>query len=200
MKKIILASRSVDRRELFEKIRIPVEIIITNVDEDEYKDQNLDPFELVMKLSEIKALKAKKKLMKRSDNAIVIAADTIIEYNGKIIGKATNKEHAFEILKTLNNSTHNLISGIAITQNNNDKILKDFDQTKVTFMKLSDDEIQKYIDTGEWEGRAGAYSIKDKASIFIKSINGSPSNVVGLPMHKIFNILKYEFNLNLFDL
>ncbi|MHA1343783.1 MAG: Maf family protein, partial [Promethearchaeota archaeon] len=65
---------------------------------------------------------------------------------------------------------------------------------------LLDKEIWDYIETGEWKGRAGAYSIIDKASIFIESINGSPSNVIGLPLHKIFEILKNKFDIDLLQL
>jgi septum formation protein len=199
MKKIILASGSTDRRELFERLAIPFEILLTNVNEDEYKNKYKDPIELAINLAEIKVTKAKSLLGPKNDyaGAIIIAADTIVEFEGRIIGKAKNKDEAFDILKTLNNKTHNLITGIAIIQINNTKIIRDFDQTKVMFMELSDKEIHNYIDSGEWEGRAGAYSINDKASMLIKEIKGSPSNVVGLPMQKIYQALKNEFNVNL---
>ena len=202
MKKIILASGSADRRELLDRLAIPFEILITNINEDEYKNNFKDPIELAINLAEIKVTKAKNLLGTKNDyaGAIIIAADTIVEFEGKIIGKAKNKDEAFDILEALNNKSHNLITGIAITQINNAKIIKDFDQTKVLFMELSDKEIHNYIDSGEWEGRAGAYSINDKASMLIEEIKGSPSNVVGLPMQKIYQVLRNEFNLNLLAL
>ena len=73
----------------------------------------------------------------------------------------------------------------------------DYDCTEVKFLLLSDEEILDYIKSGEWKGRAGAYSIRERASLFIDSIDGSISNVIGLPMQKIYKILKNEFNLNL---
>jgi septum formation protein len=202
MRKIILASGSVDRRELFERLAVPFEILITNINEDEYKNKYKDPIELVINLAEIKATKAKFLLGTKRDytGAIIIAADTIVELEGKIIGKAKSKDEAYDLLKDLNNKTHNLITGIAITQINNAKIIRDFDQTEVTFMEFSNNEIQDYIDSGEWKGRAGAYSINDRASMLIKEIKGSPSNIIGLPMQKIFQILKNEFNVNLLGL
>lgn len=202
MTKIILASKSLDRKELLKRIVIPFDIIITNINEEKYKSEIEDPIELVMRLAEMKA-KTAKNLLKENDPKeayIIIAADTIVRFKGETIGKANNKKQAFSILKKLNNSTHSLITGIAITQLNLPKVIKDFDKTLVTFVPLSDDEIETYLDSDEWKGRAGAYSIYDKASMFIEKIEGSPSNVVGLPLQKIFKILKTEFKVNLIDL
>ena len=96
--------------------------------------------------------------------------------------------------------THNLITGIAITETENPKIFVDLDTTVVEFLNLSNDEINNYVKTNEWKGRAGAYSINDKASLFIKKIQGSSSNVIGFPMHKLYEILRNEFGMNLFTL
>ena len=110
-----------------------------------------------------------------------------------------SRQKTFQILKSLINRSHNLITGVAITELNDPKVVVDYDCTIVTFLDISDNEIRNYINTEEWKGRAGAYSIRDKASLFIKEIRGSPSNVIGLPMQKIFEILKKDFDLNLFD-
>ena len=128
---------------------------------------------------------------------VVIAADTIVELDGEIIGKAQNETEAFKMLKNLANSSHNLITGIAISEIGDVKVVLDYDITVVTLLDLSDQDIRNYIRIGEWKGRAGAYSSRDRASLFIKEIQGSPSNVIGLPMQKVFAILKTEFNLNL---
>lgn len=199
MKKIILASKSTDRREILKRIKIPFEILITNINEQKYKTSFTNPIELVKELAKAKALYAKENLLKSKVDAVIIAADTIVECDGDIIGKANNKREAFEILKKLEGKTHNLITGIAITETNNPKILIDSDTTIVEFLDISDEDIWGYINTSEWIGRAGAYSIRDKASLFINKINGSPSNVIGLPMHKVFKIMKNEFGLNLFQ-
>ena len=148
-------------------------------------------------LAEEKAKAAKKSLLEKKIEGIVIAADTLVELNGQIIGKPLDEKDAFRILKLLINHAHNLITGIAITEISSPKMIKDYDSTKVEFLPLTDEEIRNYLKCGEWKGRAGAYSIRDRASLFIKSIEGSPSNVIGLPMHKIFEHLKQEFNLNL---
>lgn len=202
MIKIILASESIDRKELLKRIAIPFDIIITNINEEKIKSEIEDPIELVMLLAEIKAKTAKSLLKEKkpNENYIIIAADTIVRFQGELIGKAEDKDHAFSILKKLNNNTHSLITGIAVTQLNYPKVIRDFDTTLVTFLPLSNKEIEDYLEFDEWKGRAGAYSIKDKASVFIKKIEGSPSNVAGLPLQKIFQILKTEFNLSLLDI
>jgi septum formation protein len=200
MKKIILASKSIDRSEILNKLNISFETLKTNINESDYKDKFSNPIDLVKELAKAKALKAKELLKNESMEAIIIAADTIVELNGKIIGKAQNETEAFQILKSLTNCSHNLITGIALTDIDDPKIIVDYDITVVTFLDLSDDDIRNYIEVEEWKGRAGAYSIMDRASLFIKEIRGSPSNVIGLPMQKIFKILRSEFNLNLFEL
>jgi len=182
---------------MFKRAGISFEIFATNIDEEKYKTNISDTIELVKELAKAKVLFAKKKLNK-IDDAIIVAADTIVELDGKIIGKADTEEEAFEILKRMMGRTHRLITGIAITDINNPKIIVDSDITFVEFLELSDEEIREYIKTNEWKGRAGAYSIRDKASLFIKKINGSSSNVIGLSMHKLYLILRTEFQINLF--
>ncbi|MBY9013213.1 MAG: septum formation protein Maf [Candidatus Lokiarchaeota archaeon] len=199
MKKIIVASKSSDRSELFNRLNIPFKVLITHINEDIYKERISEPIELVKQLAKVKVLKAKEMLGNNEKGTVIIAADTIVELNGEIIGKAQNEAEAFKMLKSLVNSSHNLISGIAITEIGNKKVIVDYDITVVTILDLSDDDIWDYIRIGEWKGRAGAYSSRDRASLFIKEIQGSPSNVIGLPMQKIFEILKKEFNLNLFE-
>lgn len=199
MKKIVLASKSIDRKKSLARLNIPFESIITDIDEGYYKRIISNPVELVKEIAKAKALKAKDLLKNKNIEAIIIAADTIVEFNGEIIGKAENKAQAFQILKSLINRSHNLITGVAITELNDPKIVVDYDCTIVTFLDISENEIRNYINTEEWKGRAGAYSIRDRASLFIKEIRGSPSNVIGLPMQKIFEILKKDFSLNLFD-
>ena len=197
MRRIVLASKSLDRRKLFNLAKINFEVLETNVDEEKFKSKINDPIQLVTLLAEKKLNHAKKILEQENKDAIIIAADTVVECNNEIIGKAKDENHAFEILKKLSNSTHNLITGFAITETNNPKLIVDYDITSVKFLDLSEEDIREYIKSEEWKGRAGAYSIRERASLFIESVNGSISNVIGLPMQKIYVILKNEFSLNL---
>ncbi|MFX0022857.1 MAG: Maf family protein [Candidatus Hermodarchaeota archaeon] len=197
MKKIILASKSIDRSEIFKRAGIPFEIFVTHIDEEKYKEEISNPSILVKELAKAKAKFARNKISKRENDAIIIAADTIVVLDEKIIGKAQNEEEAFKMLKKLIGRSHRLITGIAITETNTSKIIIDSDTTYVKFIDLSDKEIMGYVKSNEWKGRAGAYSISDKASLFIEKIVGSSSNVIGFPMHKLFEILRTEFQINL---
>ena len=197
MRRIVLASKSLDRRKLFNLAKIDFDVLETHVDEEQFKAKINDPIQLVVKLAEEKAVFAKRILNYENKDAIIVAADTVVECNNEIIGKAKNEKHAFEILKKLSGRTHNLISGFAITETSKPKLIVDYDITSVKFLNLSDNDIRDYIKSGEWKGRAGAYSIRERASLFIEAVNGSISNVIGLPMQKIYVILKNEFSLNL---
>ncbi|MFX1391126.1 MAG: Maf family protein [Promethearchaeota archaeon] len=197
MKKILLASKSIDRSNLLDHAGISFEIFVSNIDEEKYKKLFPNPIDLVKELAKAKTLFVKKKIENELE-AIIIGADTIVELDGEIIGKPHNEKDAFNILRKLMGKAHKLITGMAISETNNPKIIVDLDTTIVEFIQLSDMEIINYIKTNEWKGRAGAYSIMDRASLFIKKIEGSSSNVIGLPMHKLFEILKSEFNQNLF--
>ena len=200
LKNIILASKSTDRSEILTRSKIPFDILATDIDEEKFKTKYTNPIKLARELARAKALEAKDKLLEKKLDAVIIAADTIVELNKEIIGKANNEKEAFEILKKLAGKTHNLVTGIAITETNNPKIIVESATTAVEFLDMSDEDIWRYIKSNEWKGRAGAYSIKDKASLFISKIIGSPSNVIGLPMNKIFKILKNDFGLNLLQI
>jgi len=199
MKRIILASKSIDRGKILHSALIPFDFLLTYVDEEKFKQQIADPVDLVRKIAEVKVENARNIIANENKDAIIIAADTMVEINGEILGKAANVLEAFTTLKKLVGKTHNLLTGIAITETYNSKTIVDHDVTEVSFLDLSDQDIKNYVNTGEWKGRAGAYSISDKASLIIESIHGSPTNVIGLPLYKIFTILKNEFNTNLFE-
>jgi MAF protein len=200
MKKIILASRSIDRSELLKRALIPFEIMVPNIDEEYYKKTIFNPRELVQELAKAKALNVKERLLQNNFDALIIAADTTLEFNGSILGKAINKEQAFQTLKKLSNHSHILITGFAVTELTNPKIICDYDETIVHVSQITDIEIHQYLEIDEWKGRAGAYSIRDKAALFINSIEGSVSNVIGLPLNKLFRTIKTEFNLNLLEI
>ncbi len=197
MKKIILASKSIDRSEILKQAGISFEVFVTHVDEEKYKKQISNPNILVKELAKAKAIFARNNISKGENDAIIIAADTIVVLDDEIIGKAQSEEEAFNMLKKLTGRSHELITGIAITETNTLKIIIDSDTTYVDFIELSDKEIMGYVKSNEWKGRAGAYSISDKASLFIEKIEGSSSNVIGFPMHKLFDILRTEFQINL---
>jgi septum formation protein len=200
MVKIVLASQSHDRKKMLKNLKIPFEIVVPSINEDSFKYKILDPYELVKNLAKAKALAVKEMLSKTSEEIIIIAADTIVQCDGEIIGKALDENQATNFLKKLSNRPHKLITGFAIAQLSKEIIITDFDCSIVKFADLSEEEIKLYVNSGEWKGRAGAYSIYDKASLLIENIDGSPSNVIGLPLRKIYRILKDIFKINLLNI
>jgi len=118
--------------------------------------------------------------------AIIIAADTMVLFDGNLIGKAQNKEQAFQILTKLSGKKHELLTGVALIHSITKQIRTFMDISIVQFQKLTSSEIQRYLDSSdEYIGRAGAYSLYDSASLFIDFVEGSPTNVLGLPMAKL---------------
>ena len=186
--KLILASKSRDRKKLFERAQIPIEIIPSDFDEKSIRES--DPNELVKKIASAKAKKVMKKwndkLGNKNNPAIIIAADTMVLFDGNLIGKAQNKEQAFQILTQLSGKKHKLLTGVVLIHSITKQIRTFIDVSIVQFQSLSSSEIQRYLDSSdEYIGRAGAYSLYDRASLFIDFVEGSPTNVLGLPMAKL---------------
>ncbi|WP_156285724.1 Maf family protein [Oceanivirga salmonicida] len=169
--KYILASGSPRRKELLKQIIKDFEIIIPNVDE------NLDiknPEKLVLELSKLKANSITK-------YGIIISADTIVVKGDKILGKPKNYNEAFNMLKSLSNSSHFVYTGVCIKNEN--EIDNFVVKTKIYFRKLSDEEIEKYIKDKSPYDKAGSYGIQE--TDFCVKIDGSYTNVVGLPTEEL---------------
>ncbi len=169
--KYILASGSPRRKDLLYKIVPEFEIIIPNVDENIGIQ---DPEKLVLELSKIKASAV-------NEYGIIIAADTIVVKDNKILGKPKNYDEAFNMLKSLSNSYHYVYTGVCIKKDNT---LDNFVvKTKIYFKKLSDNEIEKYILEKKPYDKAGSYGIQE--TNFCYKIEGSYENVVGLPIEEL---------------
>lgn len=190
MEPIILASSSPRRQEIMKMLKIPYRVIMPNIDET--ISTMLDHDEIPELLAREKVLAVIHSLPVGQEIPWVLGADTIISYDGKIYGKPENQEQAFEFLKTFQGNTHTIITAIVLyngkTRTTSSRICK----TQVTFAPLSDEEIQWYVDTGEWHGAAGGYRIQSLASMFISKIEGSYSGAIGLPIFELYDILKKE--------
>lgn len=187
---LILASNSPRRRELLQQISCDFICYPSNAPEISAEEEP-NPQKLVQQNAVLKAKATVDSLDKSTydlEKTAVLGADTIVFYNGKIFGKPHNNEDAFNMLKTLSGKTHQVYTGIALCKNN--MILQDFCVTDVTMKTLSDEEIRKYIDSGEPQGKAGAYAIQGLASVFIEKINGCYFNVVGLPLNCLYNLVQ----------
>ena len=187
--KIILASKSPRRIQLLKLLNFNFIVCKSNLDESKFGNNN-DPQKFCQELAFLKA----NEISNKYPEDIVIGGDTIVVINNKILGKPIDKNDAFSILKKLNNKTHFVLTGVSI-QCKKDNISHSFyEQTKVTFNKISDDDIKYYIKNYNPFDKAGSYGIQDWSSIFVKKINGCFYNVIGFPISKFY----IEFNkLNL---
>lgn len=191
MKKIILASSSPRRKEILENVGIKFEIMKADIREV-IRDGEL-PEQIVMSLALEKALDIANRI---EDNSIIIAADTIV-YKNRVLGKPKNYNDAFEMLNFLQGDIHYVYTGIAVVKANSFDKIVDYERTMVKIKKLSEEQIKKYIDTGEVWDKAGSYAIQGFGSLLIEWIKGDYYNVVGLPISKLEEILCKCFNISI---
>lgn len=184
MKTIILASESPRRRQILEKAGLKFKVVKSNL--KEYVYPKLKPHELVKKLSLEKA----KAVYKNYKDSIVIAADTIVVCDGKILGKPKDGKEARKMLKFLSNKSHLIITGFTIISSDLKKPITKSQETKVYMRKISKLEIDSYIKTKEPYDKAGAYAIQGKAKKFIEKIDGDLFNAIGLPINSLMKELK----------
>jgi septum formation protein len=180
--KIILASTSPRRQSLLKRIIKEFKIIPSNYKED--MTLKLTPSELAKTLSHGKASEVAKR-----QRGIIIGSDTFISLNNKILGKPHTPEKAKEMLKSLSGKTHEIYTGITIINTETKKEIIDYEITRITFKKLSEEEIEKYIKTKEPLDKAGAYALQGFAKKFIIKIEGSRTSAIGLPLEKLSQML-----------
>lgn len=185
--KIILASKSPRRKELMDMLNLKYEVIVSKADETLEKGISIE--EQAKRLSYIKARTVFDETI---GDRIVIGSDTMVIKDNKIYGKPKDEKDAFKILKELNGSKHQVITGLAILVEKDGKYEEylDYDITQVHFKNMTDTEIKNWISTGKAMDKAGAYAIQGEFAVFIEKINGNYSTVVGLPIHKVYDILK----------
>jgi septum formation protein len=191
MMEIVLASSSPRRKEILSRYNVNVKIVKSNIEEK--IDKSEEPEIAAMSLAFQKALDVSSRL---DDDNIVLAADTIV-YCDKILGKPKDDEEAFEMLKMLSGKEHYVITGICIINTGSNKKVIDYVKTRVKFRELTKEKIKKYISTGEHKDKAGAYGIQGYGAVLVESIEGSYSNVVGLPISKVDFLLEEYFNIKL---
>lgn len=185
--KIILASGSPRRQQFFKDFDLSrnfgMEVRLKEVDEiypDDLKAEEITNF-----LAELKAKAFDGELAK---NEVLVTSDTLVWLNGKALGKPKDYDDAFQILKSLSNDTHEVITSVCFTTTEKSETI--FDVTKVTFSELSDDAIRYYLDNYKPFDKAGAYGIQEWIGLIgITKIEGSYTNVVGLPTEKVYNYL-----------
>lgn len=178
---LILASASPRRAQLLRQIGVSFSQLATNIVETP-KDKEA-PKAYVQRLAKEKAEAA---LVLKPD-ALILSADTLIEFKGEILEKPCNQSHAFSMLKQLAGKTHEVISAVSL-MNNNKRLLRCV-SSQVSFKSLTDEQIERYLATSEYQGKAGSYAIQGFAASFVANIQGSYSNVVGLPLAETTEML-----------
>lgn len=177
MNKIILASASPRRKELFAVIINDFEVIPSNA--EEIVPENIQALDQAEYLAGLKA----RDIAKNYPDRIVIGADTCVVAGAEVLGKPKDKEDAKRMLQLLSGNTHKVVTGCAICKG--EKFLSFSNITEVEFYKLTDREIEEYINSSEPYDKAGAYGIQGKAGLFVKGIKGDYFNVVGLPVSQL---------------
>lgn len=181
---LILASASPRRVELLAQIGITPDLIVpAHVDETPLDRER--PIDMARRLAEAKA----REVLKDHPQACIIGADTVVAVGRRILGKAQDEAQARAFLTLLSGRSHRVVGGLCVLAPDGRAVLRAL-TTKVDFKRLSGAEIDGYIASGEWRDKAGAYAIQGLAGAFVKSINGSYSNVVGLAVHDVANALK----------
>jgi septum formation protein len=179
----ILASKSSRRSELLRQVGLEFEVVPSEVKEDFVQGES--PQEHVIRLAEAKA----RNVGSRYPERWVIAADTIVCINGSILGKPNNRQEALEMLRCLSGQEHLVLTGFAVCLLGRGKADKEAVQTAVKMKKLTSTEIDWYVQTGEPFDKAGGYAIQGIGSFMIESIRGSYTNVVGLPLCELIEML-----------
>ena len=187
MEPIILASSSPRRQEILKMLNIPYRVIMPNIDET--ISTMLSHEEIPELLAREKVTAVIRSLPVGQEIPWVLGADTFISFEGSLYGKPQNQEEAFDFLKAFSGKTHTILTALVLYNGRTHSTTSKLCKTEITFRQLRDEEIQWYVDTGEWHGAAGGYRIQSLASMFISHISGSYSGAIGLPISELYDIL-----------
>jgi septum formation protein len=187
-RRLILASQSPDRRALLEAAGYPIEVVPSHVDEPTGEGFR-DPRTYVMTVSWMKAAA----VAPRFSDGLILAADTAGWVDGQILGKPTDVHDARRIITALMGREHELWTGVVLWRRSDNLQFVWQECTRLFFRRLSDAELDAYLATDEWVGRSGAYGIRESGDPFLSIIEGSLTNVIGLPMESL------ERNLRMID-
>ena len=200
-KRIYLASRSPRRRELLKQIGVPFELLLlredlrrgADVDETPLPDES--PGVYVLRVAKAKAEMAVRQIAYRGlPQKPALAADTTVVFDGQIVGKPDDAEHAARILRALSGREHQVLTAIAVAMK--EQVETQISVSSVWFRDLSDIDIRRYCTSGESLDKAGAYGIQGRAGAFVTRISGSYSGIIGLPLAETVELLQ-KFNIPL---
>jgi len=181
----ILASASPRRKELLKKAGYNFKVVPPDIDESAIPAEGIEPCEYAKRLALAKA----KSVAAGFPDRLVIGADTVVDFEGKIIGKPCDAKEAKEITRKLFSRPHKVITAVAIVRLSNGIKMVESDTTTVYPKKMTEKQIARHIEDGSWRGKAGAYAIQEGGDQFVEKIDGSLTNVMGLPMELLERLL-----------
>ena len=193
MEKFVLASASPRRLAILQQIGIQPEVMVSSAEEVQ-----IGAAEDVVKTNALAKGRAVATLVKDKRDKIVIASDTVVVSDGKILGKPKDEADALTMLLSLAGGRHWVYSGIALIDSETGDSLVDVDKTEVFFSAVAEEDLQKYIRTGEPMDKAGAYGIQERGALLVEKIYGDYYTVMGLPLNKLKELLQ-QWQINLWD-
>ncbi len=182
---IILASRSPRRKQLLSEAGYEFTTVWPDVDESDFYAEGINPCEYAERL----ALEKARSVAERYPDCLVLGADTVADFEGRIVGKPADAKEAEEITRMLFSRPHKVITAVAIVQESRGTEIVESESTTIIPKKLTESEIAEHIKGGSWRGKAGAYAIQERDE-FIERIEGSLTNVMGLPMELVQRLLR----------
>ena len=181
----ILASASPRRKDILMKAGYRFEVVVSDVDEDAYSQEGCS----ASQLAETLALAKARRVADAYPGRLVLGADTVVDSHGEIIGKATDAADAERITRKLFSSPHQVVTGVALVRVCDRLEIVQSDVTTVYPKRLTDRQIHDHVAGGDWQGKAGAYGIQDTGDAFVDHIDGSLTNVMGLPIEVVHSFL-----------
>jgi len=181
----ILASASPRRRQLLAEAGYEFAVFLPEIDESAFLAENVSAREYVERLALAKA----KNVAARFPECLVIGADTVVDFDGEIIGKPSDAKEAEQITRKLFSKPHKVITAVAVVRESDGTELVESDSTTVYPKKMSDEQIAEHIKSKSWQDKAGAYAIQEDGDEFVERIEGSLTNVMGLPMELLGRML-----------
>lgn len=190
MEPIILASTSPRRQEILKNLNIPFKVIPANF--EEIKPEDISAEDAPEYFASKKVESVARLFPAEQTIPLILGADTAIVYKGKLYGKPADRNMAEEFLKTFSGKTHSVITALAMFNGQLNYLSTRVSKSTVTFRKMTQEEIDWYLNTGEWHGVAGAYRIQGLAQCFITSIKGSTSGIIGLPISDFYDLISEQ--------
>ena len=183
---IVLASASLRRKQLLTEAGYKFKVFVPDIDESAFSVERTKPGEYAKRLALAKA----RSVAAKFPDCLVIGADTIADLNGEIIGKPVDAKEAEQITRKLFSAPHKLITGVAIVRLSDGTEIVESDTTVVYPKHMSTEQITEHIKSGSWRDKAGAYAIQENSDEFVERIEGSLTNVMGLPMELLQRLLE----------